>query len=482
MAIKKLGIAGPSYTSESILADCNRTVNWYPEVIEDGLGKVRTALYPTPGYSLFGTIGSGPSRGGLYVNGIHYRVSGDTVYNVNSAGSGTSVGTISNDGTPTSMAASQVPQILIISAGLGYYISGGVLAGPLIAPFPANAIECGFLDGYFIVAAADNRFYISALNDVTSWAALDSSAIQFSANTIVTMLIDKLETWIFGDRVSQAFYNSGRASFPFERVPSGAIEHGCGAANSVVKLDNSFLWLDNDNRGGGVVVRAQGYTPERVSNHAVEYAINSYPIDKSNAIAWAYQQKGHQFYMLTFPSALPDGHTWCYDAITNMWHERLSWNATLGRYEAYRGIDHTFAFNKHLIGDRVNGKVYSMDINIFTEDSSPIRRLRRCPHIYAGQRNVAHKSLWVGVETGVGLSGTSATAGYDPQLELSMSDDGGVTYSSEGSQSLGKLGEYATRVMWNRLGSTNTSRVYQLTCYEPVPVRIIDAEVDVEVM
>ena len=41
---------GGSYTSQSVNADCQRTVNWYPERVEmDG----RVVSYPTPGLTVF---------------------------------------------------------------------------------------------------------------------------------------------------------------------------------------------------------------------------------------------------------------------------------------------------------------------------------------------------------------------------------------------------------------------------------------------
>jgi len=59
------------------------------------------------------------------------------------------------------------------------------------------------------------------------------------------------------------------------------------------------------NAGQGVIYRASGYTPARVSNHATEFAFQDYsrtnPI--SDAISYAFQDQGHNFYHLYFPAA-----------------------------------------------------------------------------------------------------------------------------------------------------------------------------------
>lgn len=49
----KWNLVGPSYTSQSLNADCQRTVNLYPEVVESGTGNSNIVLYPSPGTKEF---------------------------------------------------------------------------------------------------------------------------------------------------------------------------------------------------------------------------------------------------------------------------------------------------------------------------------------------------------------------------------------------------------------------------------------------
>jgi hypothetical protein len=48
---------GPSYTSQSPIADCEKLVNLYVERVEAPGAKVQWILLPTPGFSVFGTPG-----------------------------------------------------------------------------------------------------------------------------------------------------------------------------------------------------------------------------------------------------------------------------------------------------------------------------------------------------------------------------------------------------------------------------------------
>ena len=52
----RFGIVGPSYTSQSVNADAQQTMNWYPEQVESGAGNAPIVLYPTPGLKVFANL------------------------------------------------------------------------------------------------------------------------------------------------------------------------------------------------------------------------------------------------------------------------------------------------------------------------------------------------------------------------------------------------------------------------------------------
>jgi Neuraminidase (sialidase) len=49
----------------------------------------------------------------------------------------------------------------------------------------------------------------------------------------------------------------------------------------------------------------------------------------------------------------------------------------------------------------------------------------------------------------------------DPQIMMQYSDNGGYTWSNEKWVSVGKIGEYKTKVRWSRLGSSR-NRVFKI--------------------
>ena len=71
-----------------------------------------------------------------------------------------------------------------------------------------------------------------------------------------------------------------------------------------------------------------------------------------------------------------------------------------------------------------------------------------------------------------------AAPGYNPEVMLRFSDDGGHTWSNEHWSSIGKIGEYGRRVFWRRLGMTLKlrDRVYEISMTAPVKIAIMGAE------
>ena len=78
----------------------------------------------------------------------------------------------------------------------------------------------------------------------------------------------------------------------------------------------------------------------------------------------------------------------------------------------------------------------------------------------------------------VGNGLTSATAqGYQPMVMMSYSDDNGQSWSAEEWETSGKIGEYLTRVRWNRIGMSY-SRIYKFRFSDPVAWQIVGASIN----
>lgn len=263
---------------------------------------------------------------------------------------------------------------------------------------PMAALMVGFDDTYFLrILIGGQKWAISGLLDGVNWDPLDVSQISTVADNVISMIVDHREVWLFCETKTVVYQDTG-AVFPFEPISSGFIEQGCTAAFSPCRLDNSIFWLGQDERGGSVAWRAKGYTPDRVSTHAIEYAWAQYSI-VSDVVSWTYELNGHAFWVLQFPTA---NATWVYDASTQMWHKRSYWNLTTGTDDAHLGICHVYAFGKHLVGARNSGKIYEMSDAYYDDAGNPIRRKRVSPPIGDGTKWIPWNELQLLMEPGLG--------------------------------------------------------------------------------
>jgi hypothetical protein len=481
-------------------------VNLFPEAIPEGSGgKEAGFLMRCPGLRLLATVGTGPIRGLWVTNGVAYVVSGSEFYSLNTSWVATLIGSVSGTG-PVSMADNGT-QIFIACNPLSYIYNVDTLAFAQITDpdFP-GAGSVGYLDGYFVFnEPGTQKFWVTSLLDGTSVDPLDFASAEGYPDDVVALIVDHREIFLFGNTSVEVWYDAGTPDFPLARIQGAFMEVGCEAAYSVAKLDNSVFWLGSDARGRGIVYRANGYTPARISTNAVEYAIQSYG-NITDAIGYTYQQDGHPFYVLIFPSAEA---TWVYDVSTQLWHERAAFEN--GLFVRHRSNCQMSYNDEIVVGDYEDGRVYAFDLDVYADDDQTQKWLRSWRALPTGQNNLkrsAHHSLQLDAETGVGLaqypsydaaekllteaglyltteagdylttSAYLAAPGYDPQVMLRWSDDAGHTWSNEHWNSMGKIGAYGTRTIWRRLGMTEKirDRVYEVSGTDAVKIAIMGAE------
>lgn len=467
----KTPILGSTYVARSVNAADSRMVNLFPEVVPEA-GKEPAFLQRCPGLRLLANVGTGPIRGLWSYAGYGYVVSGVKLYKLDSNWNATEIGIVAGSG-PVSMSDNGT-QLFIACNGPSYIYNKNTNTVALITDvdFP-GAVTVGYLDGYFVFNEPNSqKIWVTSLLEGTQIDPLDFASAEGSPDNVVGLIVDHREVWVFGTNSVEVWYDAGNADFPLQRIQGAFNEIGCLSAYSIAKLDNGVFWLGQDARGRGVVYRANGYTGQRISTHAVEWQIQQYA-DLSDAIAYTYQQDGHSFYVLIFPSA---NTTWVYDVATGAWHERAGWsNGQFTRHPS----NCQMSFNGQIVvGDYQNGNVYAFDLDTYSDNGSVQRWLRTWRALPTGKNDLkrtAHHSLQLDCETGVGLN---SGQGNDPQVMLRWSDDGGHTWSNEHWRSMGQIGQFGYRTIWRRLGMTVKlrDRVYEVSATDPVKIAITGAE------
>ena len=538
----KTPILGQSYVARSINAADNRLVNLFPEAIPDG-GKEAGFLNRAPGLQFLQTVGTGPIRAlwAHQTNGSDfYVVSGIQVFKLTSTSATPQLlGTVSGTG-PVSIADNGATIFFACNGpSYTYFEPTGEFNQITDENFP-GAVTVAYIDNLFVFNEPNSQriYSVDTVDPVTAtyiyplvFNATDVSSADGSPDGVVAINVDHRQMWVFGTDSVEVWYNAGLANFPLTPVQGAFNEIGCAAPYSVAKLDNALFWLGTDARGQGIVYKNNGYSGIRVSTHAIEYAIAQYG-NISDAVAYTYQQEGHAFYVLNFPSA---SKTWVYDVSVQAWHERASGNE--GQYRHRSNCQCNFG-GTIIVGDFENGNIYAFDLDVYADNGQIQRWLRSWRALPTGQNNLkrtAHHSLQLDAESGVGLTGIDPFAplknllaegfpflatelddditteagigllavtpittsddlltesgedilvsvatvqGVNPQAMLRWSDDGGHTWSNEHWRSMGAIGQYGYRTIWRRLGMTEKlrDRVYEVSGTDPVKIAIMGAE------
>ncbi len=473
---------GGSYTSQSPLADCEQTMNWYPEQIESQAAQ-RVVLYPTPGREPFigaaGGITDVGTRALFSMNGITDAVIGQSIYGLFSSQTATNYGTITQDANPATISYNGQ------SGNQRFYTSGGngyvrdLTSNVVTQELTGDATMGGMIDGYFLAFNINtSTFRISNLNDGLTWDPTQFQENSITADPWQAMVVDgNRKIWFVGEQSGQIWYDDGSFPFPFVPYPGAVFSSGTSAPFSVKVVGDGLMWLTRTKEGQAQVVRTTGFQPRRVSDHAVETAISGYArnFTINDAEGLTYEDEGHLFYALTFPSA---NATWVYDVTIGKWHQRGIWNPGMTRFDFWAPRVHCYAFGKHLTGERGNGIIANMDVTIGSElDGSAIRRVRVPSPLRVSERRgrLIVKRFESEFEPGVA---SLAGQGSKPLAMFRSSQTFGKTWSQERTASDGLTGQRGSKVYWNRCGQSRDTWVPEISVSDPIPWRLIEGYVD----
>jgi len=484
--LSSFGFVGPAYTTQNPSVDPEDLCNLYPELVESGNGVskgTKYALFNRPGLTLVGNLGAsgralwgGNNRLFAVVGGnlVEVNSSGTIIHTYTIAGSGPAQIVFVPSGPGLSGATSGALLVWDGSNGASaniWYVDGSTSTPPAVI----SGVGVGCIDGYGVVLRPPippgsnsdpipiftidgTQFNLSKIFDGSTWDPL-----QFAIKTGAPDQLQMVHTpgsntgpgpeelWLLAKRSIEVWYDTGGSAlnpFPFQRVPGAFISQGCYAALSVVAIKGSLYWLGGDDRGVGVVYRAEGYIPKRISTHAIENILRSWAIsgsDISDAIGYSYQENGHDFYVLTSPTA---NQTVVYDATENLWHRRASGGTTA----AQLGLYHAWAFGKHYLLDSA-GNLYTSSINVFQDAGAAITFSRTTPIISEENRFTTH------IELELHYGGPyNQTRNWS----LAISNDGGQNFGTPLTLQTGPGGSSPDRAVFRRMGMSR-KRAYKLS-------------------
>jgi len=489
---------GQAYKHRSNAVSSQESVNLYPEIISDANAKSKYILVGTPGTKKFADIPTDGACRGLFtvaskadslapISSRSFGIYGAKLYEINLDGTVDDRGDISDLSTRISLCDAGSHLIFVDGSTMyAFELATNTLTNVSI-PFdqPTQVI---FINERVVCINADetldellnvknyNKFYWSNINDPTSWDTLYCAQTRDARDPNIAISKRSGELIVFGTTTVEAYRGGYSADSAFIKAGGSGTEVGCGAINSVINTNGQVFWLGNSTNGKNQFFTLSGYKASPISTEAIATQLESF--DTSDCISYTYQQEGHQFILFTF---IEGNCTWCYDLITDEWHKRSTRDPSTNTQNKWNVVYITFGNNKILCGNITGKYVLELDLNTYTDFISDdldvvIQRVRVSPVYWEDMKVVKHKKFILDCEVGVGNESHISYNSREPNVMLQYSDDSGKTYSNELWVSLGKAGQYITRVCWRRLGSSR-NRVYKLVITAPVKIVLIGAKI-----
>ena len=452
--------------NESIQADPADIRNMYM-VKADASGRI--VWQDFPGLKLFGS-GSGAARGAHKMAEERYLITGSTLWKEDEYGSRTNLGSIS--GTDRAIFADDGTNLLIVANNTLYKYNGSILS--TISQSVITGIEwVAFFYDTFVIGGDDQKFAFSDTADPDTWNALNFATANQSGDSLTRGFVFQGLLYLAGTGSTELWQYTGSGNPPAARRSSSLQNVGIAGKYAVGKSDTNFYFLGDDRR----VYQGSGASIRSVNTSSISNIINDYGYVDDCVIS-SCVLKGQTFIILKFPSA---GDCLAYSEINDYWITLSGGTDRVSR-EAWLGSEVDYCYNKNLVTDAVSGNTYELDYNTYTDNGAERLRILIGNPITGAllgvpQNQITSKTLHIPMQTGVGLA---TGQGSSPVIMCQMSPSGGQVYDSESQISIGVMGDYAKKVVFDHF-TTGYEIVPKLMISDPVPLTVYSGgSVDIE--
>lgn len=318
--------------------------------------------------------------------------------------------------------------------------------------------------------------------------------------------------YVMGETVSEAWFDTGYQLFPYQRSNQMSIDYGCLNPATVATLDEMVVWLGQNEKSGPIILYSTGGSPEKITTDGIDYLLSQLS-NPSDARGFLYRQDGHLFYHINF---FTDNLSLFYDFNTQKFYHASDENLNffIASQVAFFNNQYYFIANANPNNPNSNCNLYAFDTIYTTYDGAEIPRFRTCKNvrdssqeyfiandvgftIETGETSYQKEStgvqflitqdeqfiitqgafdLWVTQDNNFVVSQDNNTLTFQqsnpdgfsflidqnpgfayiqPRVDLSISIDGGVTFSSDFPYVLNSLAHRRNKLLWWQLGIAN---------------------------
>lgn len=425
-------------------------VNLVPVALPNGIsnGYVR----PADGARAVGN-GPGVDRGGIEVNGSHYRVMGTKLVQVLADNTVVVLGDVGGSG-PVTLDYSFTLLAIVSSENLFYFDPATNVLAQVTDPDLGVVLDACWVDGYFMTT--DGQYLVvTDLSDPFAVNPLKYGSSEADPDPVVALLKLRNEVYALNRHTIEAFDNVGGDLFPFARIEGAQIQKGCVGTHAACVFAEAIAFIGNGrNEAPSVYLGANG-NAQKIATREIDEILSQYTEAQLAAIE-IESRIGAGLQQLLIH--LPD-RTLGYDLVASQAVNEPVWfvlTTSLYGFGQYRARHLTYVNDAWYCGDTASTSVAILDPDIGTHFGNEVRWEFGTTIVYNEGRGAIINQLEL-----VALTGRVAV-GTNPTISTAYSLDG-ETWSMERYISAGTTGDRGKRLCWFRCGILRNWRIQRFS-------------------
>jgi len=464
--------AHPIGTRDGTLTTDAKMVNCFAEKTENAV-----AIVKRPGTQYSSTI-TGTAQGQFAYLNANYFIVNDTIYPSGATtGPGIALPSVLVAAQPccfiSSVQAGAPLTTIQNTAGQLWTFNGLVAVNVTDANYLSAQVGFGmaYLDGVYYAMRLDGQVIGSAINDPTTWPALDFAQADVTYGEGVAVSRHLNYVLAFYQKGLQVYWDANAApntqGIALLPVLSASFRVGCFHPATITELGDSCFFVSINEQFGRQVQMLVGLQLQVISTPYIEKILENLTLQQIGDNTWSFGITivGHQFYVLTLSQL---NLTLIYDVQLSLWN---TWSSVVGGVEQYftgrfyLASEDPSSPKGDLLQDVSTGLQMQMLPTVYVDATGPINVTCITPPYDWSTSNYKRFNQI-----------SQLADSIDTTIAVSFSDDDYQTFSTPRDIDLN-----GPRNQLRRCGSSRR-RIWKMFHQDNTPLRLYDVRMDMDVM